>query len=30
MTRWTGVKMFLAALVATTIIGLFIAAGGHL
>jgi len=30
MSPWFGVKLFLAALVATTIIGLFIAAGGHL
>jgi uncharacterized protein (DUF2062 family) len=29
MSPWFGVKLFLAALVATTIIGLFIAAGGQ-
>lgn len=30
MSPWFGVKVFLAALVVTTIIGLLITAGGHL
>jgi len=30
MSPWFGVKLFLAALVATTVIGLLIAAGGQL
>lgn len=29
MSPWFGVKLFLAALVATTIVGLLIAAGGQ-